>query len=218
MLERYCSTAEFDDSIPPKYRYSLTRYWGEEDFSFSNNICAFILMNPSTASASTDDATIKCCVKLARQWNCDGIIVMNLYALRATRPNDLWKEYERNNKKFATIVGSENNQKLQELAGNAKVKTIVLGWGNLSKYRDGKEKIQDEEEEIKRRVKEIMNFEEWKAKKKAIRCLCKGGKGTKSSPYFPMHPLGYQRMHNRYPERYPVINSLDNLVEWDNDN
>lgn len=60
-----------------------------------------ILLNPSSAGATTDDPTIRRCVGLARRWGCGGLVVVNLYGQRATRPADLWRS--------ADPVGPQND-------------------------------------------------------------------------------------------------------------
>jgi hypothetical protein len=67
-----------------KYRYRLWRRW---DPKISQ--ARFIMLNPSTADANTDDPTIKKCMKFARSWGCGGIEVVNLFAYRATNPKAL---------------------------------------------------------------------------------------------------------------------------------
>lgn len=62
------------------YRYVLTRRWG------GGRVLSFVMLNPSTADASTDDATIRRCRGFARRERCDGIRVLNLYALRSPDP------------------------------------------------------------------------------------------------------------------------------------
>lgn len=49
----------------------------------------FVMLNPSTASAFTDDATIRRCLGFARSWNRRWISVVNLFTHRATDPRDL---------------------------------------------------------------------------------------------------------------------------------
>lgn len=69
-----------------KYRYELTRIWDE-----SLPLLAFVGLNPSTADAETDDPTIRKCVGFAKRHNYGGILMLNLYSYRATKPTDLWK-------------------------------------------------------------------------------------------------------------------------------
>jgi len=75
-----------DLSTCGKYRYSLTRIWGDPD---SQNLMVFCMLNPSTADANTDDPTIRRCMGFARREGCDGIHVVNIYALRATSPANM---------------------------------------------------------------------------------------------------------------------------------
>jgi hypothetical protein len=65
------------------YRYRLWRRWGP-----GCNV-AFVMLNPSTADGEVDDPTIRRCMGLARSWGFDGIEVVNLYALRTTKPKHL---------------------------------------------------------------------------------------------------------------------------------
>lgn len=62
------------------YRYLLTRTWSDAP------PLVMCMLNPSTADAFTVDPTIARCVRLARRENAGGLVVANLFALRATRP------------------------------------------------------------------------------------------------------------------------------------
>jgi len=66
-----------------RYRYSLTRIWGE------GLLAGFIMLNPSTADGETDDPTIRACTAFTRRWGLSGFVVANLWPLRATDPADL---------------------------------------------------------------------------------------------------------------------------------
>lgn len=65
------------------WRYRLTRYWGP------GLMLPFVMLNPSTADAEIDDPTIRRCMSFARREGMGGIVVANLYALRATYPKSL---------------------------------------------------------------------------------------------------------------------------------
>jgi hypothetical protein len=66
-----------------KYRYTLTR-------GGPMKVLPFIMLNPSTADESLDDPTIRRCRNFAITFGYNGIVVVNLYAFRATKPSDLW--------------------------------------------------------------------------------------------------------------------------------
>jgi hypothetical protein len=66
-----------------RYRYRLSREWGAGPHAL------FIMLNPSTADACADDPTIRRCMGFARSWGCGGIEVVNLFAFRATIPEDM---------------------------------------------------------------------------------------------------------------------------------
>lgn len=66
------------------YRYELRRTWADEP------PMTFVMLNPSTADASKDDPTIRRCVGFAKREGCGGIVVVNLFALRVTRPVHLF--------------------------------------------------------------------------------------------------------------------------------
>ena len=72
-----------------RYRYWLSRPLREPNST--DNAVAFVMLNPSTADAWEDDATIRRCVGFAEAWGHDILIVVNLYAYRATDPKKLAK-------------------------------------------------------------------------------------------------------------------------------
>lgn len=67
------------------YRYRLWRVWDE-----GLPTCLFVMLNPSTADADRDDPTIRRCVGFAKAWGYGRLDVVNLYAYRATKPDELW--------------------------------------------------------------------------------------------------------------------------------
>lgn len=79
--ETVASAEISDDGL---YRYRLTRQW---DIGAP---MTFVMLNPSTADALVDDPTIRRCMNFARREGCYGIVVVNLFALRVTRPVHLF--------------------------------------------------------------------------------------------------------------------------------
>lgn len=66
------------------YRYSLRRSWRD-----GSARVGWIMLNPSTADATQDDATIQRCIAYSRAWGADSLEVVNLFAYRATNPKEL---------------------------------------------------------------------------------------------------------------------------------
>lgn len=96
-----------------QYRYELWRRWADGPHVL------FIMLNPSTADATNDDATIRKCVAYAKRWGFGALCVGNLFAFRATDPKDM--------KAAADPIGPENDATLARLASEAGV--IVAAWG-----------------------------------------------------------------------------------------
>ena len=67
-----------------RYRYRLSRRWSEDP------CVTFVMLNPSTADAVQDDPTIRRCIGFAQREGFGGLDVVNLFAGRATRPEDLF--------------------------------------------------------------------------------------------------------------------------------
>ena len=70
-------------SLDMKYRYVLRRDWGEAPEVM------FVMLNPSTADALKDDATVRKCVGFADAAGHGGLIICNLFALRSRDPGAL---------------------------------------------------------------------------------------------------------------------------------
>lgn len=107
-------------SADMKYRYWLQRSWGT-----TSRPRVWIMLNPSTADADNDDPTIRRCIDFTvRDGNCS-LIVVNLFAFRATEPKEM--------KKAADPVGPTNDMFIRQVCQTAG--DIVLAWGNHGKFR-----------------------------------------------------------------------------------
>lgn len=67
-----------------KYRWWLGRKWNET----KPEVC-WVMLNPSTADATEDDATIRKLIGFAKLWGAGSIIVRNLFPFRSRYPNAL---------------------------------------------------------------------------------------------------------------------------------
>ena len=103
------------------YRYTLRRDWAPPEFERA----VFVMLNPSTADAEQDDPTIRRCINFARSWQCGGLLVLNLYALRSTDPKALWKH--------ADPVGPDNDTWLRWMARARPGQRVVREWGANAK-------------------------------------------------------------------------------------
>ena len=105
-----------------KYRYELIREWPALDSTpavAKAGYVVFCLLNPSTADAVEDDPTIKRCVDFVRRWGYSRLVVVNLFAFRATDPSELVR--------CPDPVGESNNQYILKNAKDAAL--FVAGWG-----------------------------------------------------------------------------------------
>jgi hypothetical protein len=98
-----------------QYRYSLTRIWDE-----SKPKVLFVMLNPSTADAYNDDPTIRRCIGFAKAWGFGGLYVGNLFAYRATNPEELLKSFD--------PVGFMNSNHLASMSNAAEA--TICAWGN----------------------------------------------------------------------------------------
>jgi hypothetical protein len=99
-----------------KYRYWLFRRTSNKP----KNLVNFILLNPSTADAEYDDPTVKSCKRLASSNGYYGFYITNLFAYRATNPNDLLNT--------ADPIGLENDKYIKKYAKKCNI--VVVAWGN----------------------------------------------------------------------------------------
>ena len=115
-----------------KYRYLLYRIWDA-----SKPVLVFIGLNPSTADVKADDPTIRRCVGFAVRENCGGIVMLNLFAYRATDPKEL---------PLIGAAGNDNIVALKNYTGDTiyaltpdllklSVHAVVAAWGAHTRAR-----------------------------------------------------------------------------------
>lgn len=98
-----------------KYRYRLFRGWG----AANTQTVMWIMLNPSTADAETDDPTIRRCISFSKYWGFGSMLVGNLYAYRATDPRELARH---------DAAGPDNAYHLYEMSKQCS--KIICAWGN----------------------------------------------------------------------------------------
>lgn len=110
------------------YRYWLTRDLRERDLfatTRETRTVTFCMLNPSTATAEKDDPTIRRCKGYAFDWGYNHLIIVNMYAYRATDPMAMWRAHQAD----VDIIGLDNDREIiraVQLAGDA---PVVCAWG-----------------------------------------------------------------------------------------
>lgn len=107
-MKPYGAAVISDDGL---YRYELIRRWGDDP------MLEFVMLNPSTADASTDDPTLRRCVGFAKQWGYGAVVVHNLFAYRASSPSVLVNVDD--------PIGPKNRAYLGNEIGHC----TIVGWG-----------------------------------------------------------------------------------------
>jgi hypothetical protein len=106
------------------YRYTLWRRW-EPRCQWSEMV-AFVGLNPSTADETEDDPTIRRCIGFAKSWGFGGLVMLNLFALRATDPKVM--------KAHPQPIGEDNDYIMNCVARS--VGGVVACWGNHGGHRN----------------------------------------------------------------------------------
>lgn len=96
------------------YRYRLWRIWSDK-----SKTLAFIMLNPSTAAEARNDPTIERCVRRARLLGFGVVEVVNLFALRSTQPDALYKHPD--------PIGPDNDRQIVAVARRSAL--VICAWG-----------------------------------------------------------------------------------------
>ena len=102
-----------------RYRYTLDRRWAP----LAPDL-AVVGLNPSTADETVDDPTIRRLVGFAQRWGYGGIVMLNLFALRATDPKEMLAERD--------PVGPDNDVVILRETDS---RHVLCAWGTHGKHR-----------------------------------------------------------------------------------
>lgn len=112
MMETYIE-ADAVFSNCGRYRYLLRRMWRR------NPHALFVMLNPSTASATADDPTIRSCVRLTKACDYGGLAVVNLFGLISADPRALLTAND--------AIGPDNEKTVR--AAMERCAVVILAWG-----------------------------------------------------------------------------------------
>lgn len=96
------------------WRYTLWRIWEP-----TAGLVSWIGLNPSTATETVNDPTVERCQRRTQQMGFGGMLMLNLFAFRATDPDDM--------KWAADPVGPETDQHLIRSVNRSRL--VVACWG-----------------------------------------------------------------------------------------
>lgn len=102
-----------------QYRYSLWRRWDE-----SKPFATFVMLNPSTADEVQNDPTVERCQRRSLAMGFGGLRVANIFALRSTDPQGLYKTDD--------PIGPENDAAILEAARDSAM--VICAWGGHGKH------------------------------------------------------------------------------------
>lgn len=108
--------AEFSEC--EMYRYRLRYCFDGDAMAPPVRPVVFLMLNPSTATELAPDPTVRRCMGFAKTWGHSDLLVVNLFALRSTDPDELLRVED--------PVGPENDDVLSRLPASA---PIICAWG-----------------------------------------------------------------------------------------
>lgn len=126
------SGAEFSPCL--HYRYTLWRKWNWQGHA---SMVMVIGLNPSTADETNNDSTITRCIRFAKDWGYGGLLMMNAYAFRATKPENMW--IGRHHDDSPVVVSDPIGPGNDEAFGyqRSRVGLVIAAWGvNCSPERE----------------------------------------------------------------------------------
>jgi len=88
---------------------------------------AIIGLNPSTADETQNDPTVSRCISWARRLGFGRLLMLNMYAFRATYPRDLWRA--ESGLKIDIITTPNSAAALLQYCSQFNASRIIAAWG-----------------------------------------------------------------------------------------
>jgi len=110
------------------YRYVLYRDWNQKEVLPH---LVVIGLNPSVADEQHDDRTVRKCISFARREKFGSLTVLNIFAFRTTKSNELLK--------CSDPIGRDNDYHILQECENAT--KVVVAWGTNGKIFDRSQKV-----------------------------------------------------------------------------
>lgn len=109
--------------MPVEYRYRLEREWGGGliDTLYPNGRLCWVMLNPSTADDTHDDQTIRKITTITKRHHYSSLVVVNLFAMRATIPDELLT--------VAPGVARGDHNSMHVSASILESAAVVVAWG-----------------------------------------------------------------------------------------
>lgn len=122
------------------WRYTLTRdtgvRWRRPEgvaTQWPARTVLFVCLNPSTADETKDDPTVRRCIRFARDWEFERLVVCNIFGLRSTDPKGLYDH--------PNPIGPLNGQHIVDEASRAEM--VVIAWGNHGALMERGDRVRD---------------------------------------------------------------------------
>jgi hypothetical protein len=152
------------------YRYELWRYWAP------GRLVAWIMLNPSTADATADDPTLRRCIDFSKAWGCGGLMVVNLFGLRATDPQEL--------RRAEDPVGPMNDHFLWGRCMEADL--VVAAWGGHGKLFGRRAEIQAQARARGLALHYRAFYQRSRTSRRGLSPRCPASRTTAGSSKFPL--------------------------------
>jgi hypothetical protein len=118
-VSKLYQTAGAEFSLDRTYRYALWRVWGE-----GRRRLVVVGYNPSIADEQRDDPTIRRCVGFAKRERCDGLVMLNLFAMVSMHPGAIYAQ-----QRSRDVVGNPANDEAIHKYGWGDEVIVLAAWG-----------------------------------------------------------------------------------------